>query len=208
MLPGTFITFEGIDKSGKSTQAERLADTLRQHGWPVVLTLEPGGTALGKAVRHLVLEKRYEAEVASRAELLLFAGDRAQHVEEVIRPALQEGKVVISDRFVDSTLAYQGYGRGLDLAELTDVMRVATGGLVPDLTILVDVDLETARARGWGTDPDRIESGSESYFERVRNGFLALGRSEPGRIRVFDGRQDMDALASAIRKELPEDLIT
>ena len=207
-MPGTFITFEGIDKSGKSTQAERLADTLRQQGLPVVLTLEPGGTELGRAIRHLVLERQYEAEVAPTAEVLLFAGDRAQHVEEVIRPAIQEGKVVISDRFVDSTMAYQGYGRGLDMDRLAAVMRVATGGLVPDITMLVDVDLETARARGWGTDPDRIEKGSESYFERVRNGFLALSRSEPGRIRVFDGRQDMDALASAIRAELPDDLIT
>ena len=207
-MPGTFITFEGIDKSGKSTQAERLADTLRQQGLPVVLTLEPGGTELGRAIRHLVLERQYEAEVAPTAEVLLFAGDRAQHVEEVIRPAIQEGKVVISDRFVDSTMAYQGFGRGLDMDRLAAVMRVATGGLVPDITMLVDVDLETARARGWGTDPDRIEKGSESYFERVRNGFLALSRSEPGRIRVFDGRQDMDALASAIRAELPDDLIT
>ena len=207
-MPGTFITFEGIDKSGKSTQAERLADSLRQQGLPVVLTLEPGGTELGAAIRHLVLERQYQAEVAPTAEVLLFAGDRAQHVEEVIRPAIQEGKVVISDRFVDSTMAYQGYGRGLDMDRLAAVMRVATGGLVPDITMLVDVDLETARARGWGTDPDRIEKGSESYFERVRNGFLALSRSEPGRIRVFDGRQDMDALASAIRAELPDDLIT
>jgi dTMP kinase len=207
-LPGTFITFEGIDKSGKSTQAERLADTLREQGLPVVLTLEPGGTELGKAIRHLVLEKQYEAEVAPTAEVLLFAGDRAQHVEEVIRPGIQEGKVVISDRFVDSTMAYQGYGRGLDMDRLAAVMRVATGGLVPDITMLVDVDLETARARGWGTDPDRIERGSESYFERVRNGFLALSSAEPGRIRVFDGRQDIDALASSIRAELPDDLIT
>ena len=207
-MPGTFITFEGIDKSGKSTQAERLADTLRQQGLPVVLTLEPGGTELGRAIRHLVLERQYEAEVAPTAEVLLFAGDRAQHVEEVIRPAIQEGKVVISDRFVDSTMAYQGYGRGLDMDRLAAVMRVATGGLVPDITMLVDVDLETARARGWGTDPDRIERGSESYFERVRNGFLALSRAEPGRIRVFDGRQDMDALAGTIRAELPDDLIT
>ena len=207
-MPGTFITFEGIDKSGKSTQAERLADTLRQQGLPVVLTLEPGGTELGRAIRHLVLERQYEAEVAPTAEVLLFAGDRAQHVEEVIRPAIQEGKVVISDRFVDSTLAYQGYGRGLDMDRLAAIMRVATGGLVPDITMLVDVDLETARARGWGTDPDRIERGSESYFERVRNGFLALSRAEPGRIRVFDGRQDMDALAGTICATLPDDLIT
>ena len=200
-----FITFEGIDKSGKSTQAQRLADALRERGRSVVLTLQPGGTELGKAIRHLVLDRDYEVEVAPTAEVLLFAADRAQHVAEVIRPALQAGKVVVCDRFVDSTLAYQGYGRGMDLDQLTAVMHVATGGLQPDATVLVDVDLETARARGWGTDPDRIENRGESYFERVRNGFLTMSRSEPDRFHVYDGRQDADALATAIRTELLDD---
>jgi dTMP kinase len=202
-----FITFEGIEKSGKTTQAELLAEALRQRGRDVVLTREPGGTALGEAVRHVVLERHYEVEVDPTAEVLLFAADRAQHVAEVIRPALQAGQTVICDRFVDSTLAYQGYGRGLDLDRLATLMHVATGGLLPDLTVLVDVDLETSKARGWGTDPDRMERGTDSYFGRVRNGFLAMSRAEPERYRVHDGRMPVDELASAIRASLPADIV-
>ena len=197
-MQGLFITFEGIDKSGKTTLAELLVDTLRAKGHQVVLTKEPGGTALGEDIRHLVLDPRDEPGPCPAAEVLLFAADRAQHVDEVIRPALASGKVVVSDRFTDSTLAYQGYGRGFDLAELKAVMQTATGGLEPGLTVLVDVDLATARQRGWGKDPDRLESGSHAFFERVRSGFLSLCEATPDRYCRVDGRLEVEDLAGKI----------
>ncbi len=199
-MSGTFITFEGIDKSGKTTQAELLVEALRSDGVKVLFTREPGGTPLGVAIRHLVLDRKYDVDPSPEAELLLFAADRAQHVAEVIRPALADGKVVISDRYTDSTLAYQGYGRGMDLARLGSVMRAATGGLEPDLTVVVDVDLDTARARGWGMDPDRIEGSDSAFFQRVRDGFLALCNAHPQRCQLYDGRAELDSLARAIRK--------
>lgn len=201
-MAGFFISFEGIDKSGKSTQAEKLVAHFRESGKDVVFTYEPGATELGREIRHLALDwkPRDGGEVDARAEMFLFAADRAQHVNELIRPSLAAGKVVITDRYVDSTLAYQGYGRGLSLDELRDIQSLATGGLLPDVTVWVDVDLETARRRGWGRDPDRMESASDAVFQRIREGFAALCKSEPNRILRVDGTQSVDRVWEDVKE--------
>ena len=199
-MGGFFLTFEGIDKSGKTTQAEILVDRLKAKGRDVVFTLEPGGTRLGSKIRPLVLDRDPDAPVALRAEVFLFAADRAQHVDEVVRPALEAGKVVVSDRFVDSTIAYQGYGRGVDFSELRSIQALAAGGLQPDLTVLVDVDVATSRER-MGV-ADRLEEGNDGFFERIREGYLSLWRAEPERILRVDGRLPLRMLSEAIYAEV------
>jgi dTMP kinase len=195
-MNGLFITFEGIDKSGKSTQAEMLSERLERLGHEVVLTLEPGGTPLGKKIRELVLGKEYDT--ADRTEVLLFAADRAQHIHEVILPALKVGKVVISDRFVDSTIAYQGYGRGMEFTRLNQVQEIATGGLRPDLTFWIDIELEISRERKLLDNPDRVETGGKPFYENVRRGYQTLYDSEPERIKRLDGTQSIPAIAQQI----------
>lgn len=199
--PGFFITFEGIDKSGKSTQLELLAQRLREDGHEVVLTHEPGGTPLGREIRRLALDPTPVVAVHPMAEMFLFAADRAQHIAEVIRPALTQGKTVISDRFVDSTIAYQGYGRERDTAQLQAVQAIATGGLKPDLTVLVDLDVATSRKRYGDEGFDRLERETDAFFERVRSGFLALGEAEPDRIFRVDGRRPPAELLACIHAE-------
>ncbi len=194
-MAGYFLTFEGIDGNGKSTHALRLAEVFKSAGNRVVLTHEPGATPLGQRLRSELLSG--EEPISDVAELLLFAADRAQHVSEVIRPALERGHVVISDRFADSTRAYQGFGRGVDRALLERAISLATGGLTPDLTILIDVELAEARARS-DDEPDRLESEPDVFFERVRRGFLDLASEDPDRIRVVDGSGSLDATAAAI----------
>lgn len=205
-MAGFFISFEGIDKSGKSTQAKRLVEYVQKEGREVVFTFEPGATELGQKLRYLALDWNPEGGIDDRAEMFLFAADRAQHVNRVIRPALEADKVVISDRYFDSTLAYQGYGRGLDLGELKMVQNLATGGLKPHLTVWVDVDLETARQRGWGKGADRIEAEDEAWFQRVREGFNALCQSEPDRFVRIDGLLGLDNISEEIRKTVSERL--
>lgn len=184
---GCFISMEGIEGCGKSTQARRLARRLREDGYRTLLTVEPGGTALGRSLRSCLLASK--RRVDALAEWLLFEADRAQHVREVIRPALKRGVVVICDRYSDSTRAYQGIGRGLGLAQVDRVDRVATGGLKPDLTILLDLPvregLARARKRGRLT---RIDRERLRFHERIRSAFLVLATREPRRIRVVDGR--------------------
>ena len=203
-VAGLFITFEGIDRSGKTTQAERLAERLRAAGRSVVFTREPGGTGLGRKVRGLLLERR--SEVDPSAEMLLFAADRAQHVNTVIRPALLQGKVVVSDRFFDSTVVYQGHGRGLDLDRVQAVQEVATGGLRPDLTVLIDVDLETVKQRWIPEDADRLEAAGDAFFDRVRNGYQRIWQAEPERVLRVDGRLPVEDLACRIYSEVRERL--
>ncbi|MDA0709496.1 MAG: dTMP kinase [bacterium] len=186
-MAGYFISFEGIDKSGKSTQARHLTDHLRSRGYGVVDTHEPGGTDLGLQIRHLLLTWKPDGRVDARAELLLFAADRAQHVAEVIRPALAQNKVVITDRYVDSTMAYQGFGRGLDLADLQRIQDIATGGLMPDLTVLVEVDVATARARYGKGRADRLESEDNALFQKVMAGYTHLCDRSPDRFLKVDG---------------------
>ncbi len=199
-MAGFFVTFEGIDKSGKTTQAELLAGKLREKGRDVVFTQEPGGTGLGREIRHLVLGWRPQAAVVPLAEMLLFAADRAQHVAEVIRPALEAGKIVISNRFVDSTIAYQGYGRGMDLVQLRAIQEVASDGLWPNLTVLVDIDVATSRERGGASD--RLEAENDLFFERIREGYLALGRTEPNRIFRVEGRLSVEVVSQHIYAEV------
>ena len=199
-----FITFEGIEHCGKTTQSRLIADRLRNTRRSVVLTREPGGTPFGTAIRELVLQPSTDP-IDTTAELLLFAADRAQHVRTLIQPALADGKVVISDRFHDSTRAYQGYGRGIDMDTIDRAISLATGGLEPDLTILMDVDVETSRARAEAND-DRIEQDSNAFFDRVRHGFLEIARNSASRIIVVNGTeptQDVTArVAAAVDRRL------
>jgi len=188
-----FITFEGMEGCGKSTQAKLLARAL---GADTVLTQEPGGTAIGRAIRQLLLHPANRA-MSAEAEVLLFFADRAQHVAEVIRPALAAGKIVISTRYVDTSLAYQGYGRGLDLDRIRSVAVLATGGLRPDLTLFFDLPLEIGLARVVSRGgQDRLESEVREFHERVRNGYLELAAAEPDRwIRIDASGSEADVEA-------------
>ena len=188
-----FITFEGMEGCGKSTQAKLLARAL---GPDTVLTQEPGGTAIGRAIRQLLLHPANRA-MSAEAEVLLFFADRAQHVAEVIRPALAAGKIVISTRYVDTSLAYQGYGRGLDLDRIRSVAVLATGGLRPDLTLFFDLPLEIGLARVVSRGGrDRLESEVREFHERVRNGYLELAAAEPDRwIRIDASGSEADVEA-------------
>ncbi|MDE3086553.1 MAG: dTMP kinase [Acidobacteriota bacterium] len=189
---GRLIAIEGIDGCGKSTQARVLAEALG-----AVLTHEPGATALGRSLRGLLLDPDGDAP-SERAEALLMAADRAQHVAGVIRPALRAGRWVVTDRYSASTLAYQGYGRGLPLEDLRRLVAWATEELTPDLQVLVDVDPAVARGRA-GTAPDRLERLDASFHDRVRQGYLALADAEPDRWAVVDGAGAVEVVASAVR---------
>jgi len=201
---GVLIAFEGGEGSGKSTQAERLAGWLRERGAAVTVTHEPGATEFGARLRHILLEAA-DGELTSRAEALLFAADRAQHVDAVIRPALDRGDVVITDRYVDSSLAYQGAGRSLALEDVRRLSRWATSGLEPDLTVLLDVDpelgLDRARAREAVQDeePDRLERESLEFHRRVRQAFRALADAAPDRYAVVDSSRHPEAVAAIVR---------
>ncbi len=179
--PGRLVAFEGIDGSGKSTQAKAVAEALGAR-----LTHEPGATELGSALRRLVLAPD-TPEVTRRAEALLMAADRAEHVDVVLAPALRAGEWVVSDRFSGSTLAYQGYGRGLDVDALRDLVFFATAGLKADLSILIDLPVDVARARLAHSAPDRLERLGPDFAQRVRDGFLALAAADPARWVVVDG---------------------
>jgi dTMP kinase len=195
-----FVTFEGIEGSGKSSHARTLADTLRSAGRVVVETREPGGTPAGAAIRALLLGAEV-TPLTAQTELFLVCADRAQHASQVIRPALADGRVVVCDRFSDSTLAYQGYGRGLDLSIVRELDAEARGGLAPALTFLldcpVDVGLGRAKARAGAPDQvgrsdrfDRFERESVAFHQRIRDGFLALAAEAPDRIVVIDSTAD------------------
>ena len=190
-----FITFEGIEGCGKSTQAERLAASL---GPTALLTKEPGGTAIGTAIRELLLDPRSHG-MAPLAELLLYMADRAQHVTQVIRPALAEGRTVVCDRYLDSSIVYQGCGRGLGVDLVRSLGEVATGGLQPDLKVLLDVSVETGlgRVRERGAE-DRLESEVRSFHERVRQGYRELVARETSRWLVVDGAGSEDDVESRL----------
>jgi dTMP kinase len=190
---GMFITVEGLDGSGKTTVAERLADELERRGHEVVLTREPGGTPIGERIRTVLLGSSADA-MRAETEALLFAAARAQHVAEVIQPALERGAVVICDRFVDSSLAYQWGGRGLDLDTLHDVQRLATAGLQPDLTVLLDVPVEAALRRRLA-DPghlNRLDREVSEFHGRVRDAYHSLVAADPLRWRVIDADRELD----------------
>jgi len=219
-----FITFEGSEGSGKSTQARLLYETLQGQGYPVILTREPGGTRIGDLIRRILLDLQH-TEMASTTETLLFLAARAQVVSEVIRPYLQVGGIVLCDRYVDSTYAHQGYGLGKDLGELRTITRVATGGLMPDLTLYLDLSAEEglerkqlarrqsgrgsalggrglsqnrATPQGAGGEWNRLDARDLAYHQRVAQGYDELIAQEPGRWRRLDARQQIDTLARTV----------
>jgi dTMP kinase len=197
---GIFITLEGGEGSGKSTQALRLCRLLTAGGHDVLRTREPGGTPLAEQLRRLLLERSAES-IAPETETLLILAARRQHVAQVIQPALARGMIVVCDRFSDSTLAYQGYGRGLDLTFLRTMNRWATDRLVPHLTLLFDIPSSTGlrRRRGQPASQNRLDRETERFHARVRAGFLALARREPRRIKVVDAAQSPDSVAASVR---------
>ncbi|MEU6886702.1 dTMP kinase [Streptomyces viridosporus] len=199
---GFFIALEGGDGAGKSTQAEALAEWIRSKGHEVVLTREPGATPVGKRLRSILLDVS-SAGLSHRAEALLYAADRAEHIDTVVRPALERGAVVISDRYIDSSVAYQGAGRDLSPTEIARINRWATDGLVPHLTVLLDVAPETARER-FTEAPDRLESEPAEFHARVRAGFLTLAAADPGRYLVVDAGQEPEAVTTVIRHRLDQ----
>ncbi len=185
-----FITFEGIDYSGKSTQAKLLVERLKQQGDDVVFLREPGGTAVSEKIRTLLLDKSL-LDMTDMAELFLFSAARCQVVQEVIRPALAEGKIVVCDRFYDSTTAYQGYGRGLDLEHIRLINKLATGGLVPELTFIVEIPVQEVLARRIraGSSPDRMESSGDRFYQNAVQGYRTIAEMEPQRCILLDGTQ-------------------
>lgn len=205
---GLFITFEGPDGSGKSTQARILAERLRREGRAVLESVEPGGTPIGQQIRRILLDPANK-ELAATAELLLMFAARAQNVEQWILPALREGKIVVSDRFTDSSLAYQGAGRGLGRKTVLQLDHIACHGLVPDLTICIDIDTETglARARARGDSPAvapelRFEEQAIEFHHKVRQAYHELAQSEPKRFRLIDGRGTPEAIAAKVWEEV------
>lgn len=206
-MAGRFITFEGIDGCGKTTHARAFVDRLARRGIRALLLREPGGTDIGERIRGILLDKTH-MNMAMEAELLLFTAARAQIVREVVRPALAEGAVVVLDRFTDSSEAYQGYGRGLDLEEIRQVNRFATGGLVPDLTVLLDLDEEEA-ARRMGIRPeaaDRLDDEGASFMKRVREGYRKLALRSPERFRIVSASGSVDEVEERIDAVLKEEL--
>jgi dTMP kinase len=193
---GLFLCFEGGEGAGKSTQAALLHDWLVARGHDVLLTFEPGDTHVGRDIRRIVLDPA-TGHLADRTEALLYAADKAEHVEKVVLPALEAGTVVITDRYVDSSLAYQGTGRAIDATELEHVLRWATGDLRPHLTVLLDV--EPSAGLGRFEERDRIEAESLDFHQRAREGFLSLARANPDHYLVLDARADRDELAAQIR---------
>ncbi|MFV2121339.1 dTMP kinase, partial [Streptomyces sp. Act-28] len=194
---GFFIAIEGGDGAGKSTQVTALAEWIRAKGHEVVVTREPGATPIGKRLRSILLDVS-SAGLSHRAEALLYAADRAEHVDSLVRPALERGAIVISDRYIDSSVAYQGAGRDLSPTEIARISRWATGGLVPHLTVLLDVPPETARER-FTEAPDRLESEPAEFHARVRAGFLALAAADPARYLVVDAGQEPEAVTTVVR---------
>lgn len=191
MQKGLFITFEGIDGCGKTTQIKLLDEYLRSKGYKTLLTREPGAIGLGEKLREILLN--YDGEVSSKCESFLFLADRAQHVDCIIKPAIDNGVIVLCDRHTDSTVAYQGYGRGLDIDEIKKLNRIATGGLNPDKTIVFDVDIETSSSRV-GKNKDRMESSGLEFMNRVRNGFLKIAQEEPVRVNVIDSTKSVEEI--------------
>jgi len=196
----TFITLEGIEGAGKSTQANLLAETLKQKGFQTVLTREPGGIETAEAIRAILLHK----DIEPVSELLLYEAARAEHFCKVIKPALDSGKTVVCDRFADASIAYQGYGRGLDVKMIEELNHIATFGTMPDLTIIVDITAQRAfeRLKQRGNAPDRFERLDVKFFERVRKGYLDLAINQPKRVVVVDGAKSVEEVHKAILEKI------
>jgi dTMP kinase len=201
-----FISLEGVEGCGKSTQARLLAEYITGLGYSVVLTREPGGTPIAEQIREILLEPR-NTDMTNITELLLYLASRAQHVDQLIRPALAEGKVVICKRFSDATIAYQGYARGLDLDSLEQVNRIATGGLEPDLTLLLDLKAEDGLSRKREDHWDRLESENADFHSKVRKGYLAIARRSPQRVEVIDAEGSIEDVHLRIRECVDRSII-
>ena len=191
MEKGLFITFEGTDGCGKTTQIEMLKDYFEKQGRTVLLTREPGAKGLGTKLREILLN--YDGEVSPVCESFLFLADRAQHVDTIIKPAVARGEIVLCDRHTDSTVAYQGYGRELDIEQIKMLNNIATSGLKPDLTFIFDIDIDTTQ-KIVGKNKDRMESAGIEFFKRVRNGYLEIAKQEPERVKVLDGSKSIETI--------------
>lgn len=191
MQKGLFITFEGADGSGKTTQLNNIKTFLQEKGYDVVVTREPGALDIGQKIRNILLH--HDGVVADRCEMFLFLADRAQHVETFIKPAIENGKIVLCDRHTDSTIAYQGYGRGQDIELLKKLNSIAVNGIVPDLTLLFDVSTETAQTRV-GNEKDRMESAGIEFHKKVRAGYLELQKENPNRIRLINANNSIETV--------------
>lgn len=203
MKKGLFITFEGADGCGKTTQMDLLAEYLKNNGKEVLLTREPGGKGLGEKVREILLN--YDGDVSDRCESFLFLADRAQNIDIIVNPAVEEGKIVLCDRHIDSTVAYQGYGRGLDIERINMLNNLATNGHKPDLTFVFDIDVETSMKRV-GKEKDRMESAGIDFHNRVRKGYLELAKQEPKRIKVLDATKSIEEIHNEVIKIINEKL--
>ena len=195
MKKGLFITFEGIDGCGKTTQIELLKEELEKKGYTVLLTREPGAKGLGEKFREILLN--YDGEVSSNCESFLFLADRAQHVDTIIKPAINNGTIVLCDRHTDSTVAYQGYGRELNLEQIYQLNKIATNGVVPDITFILDIDIETSLQR-IGKGRDRMENAGREFFERVRNGYIEISKQEPERVKLLNGNSPIKKIQNTI----------
>lgn len=193
---GLFITFEGADGCGKTTQLNLLAEYLKEKGFDVVITREPGSKGLGERIREILLN--YEGDVSSNCEAFLFLADRAQHIDMLVKPAIDAGKIVLCDRHTDSTVAYQGYGRGVDLERIKLLNSLATGGVVPDLTFVFDIDVETSMSRV-GQNKDRMESAGIDFHEKVRKGYLEIAKSEPERVKVINSKDSIENIFEQVK---------
>ena len=197
MTKGLFVTFEGTDGCGKTTQIELLKTYLENKGYTVLLTREPGAKGLGTKLREILLN--YEGDVSPNCESFLFLADRAQHIDTIIKPAIERGEIVLCDRHTDSTVAYQGYGRGLDLNQINMLNTIATSGFKPDITFVFDIDIETAQKRV-GKTKDRMESAGVEFFKKVRQGYLDIAKSEPERVKVLDATQTIEDISNQVKK--------
>lgn len=200
---GLFITFEGGDGCGKTTQLNLTSQYLKQKGKDILLTREPGSIGLGQKIRELLLH--YDGDVSSVAEAFLFLADRAQHVEKLVKPAIANGKIVLCDRHIDSSVAYQGYGRGEDIEQINYLNNIATQGIKPDLTLVFDVSEEIAQQRV-GAEKDRMESAGSSFHKRVRQGYLEIAKLEPERVKVIDANLSIENVFEQVKKFIDEKL--
>lgn len=203
MKKGLFITFEGADGCGKTTQMDLLAEYLKNNGKEVLLTREPGGKGLGEKVREILLN--YDGDVSDKCESFLFLADRAQNIDIIVNPAVEKGKIVLCDRHIDSTVAYQGYGRGLDIERINMLKNLATNGHKPDLTFVFDIDVETSMKRV-GKEKDRMESAGIDFHNRVRKGYLELAKQEPKRIKVLDATKSIEEIHNNVIEIINEKL--
>lgn len=201
MEQGLFITFEGADGCGKTTQLKLLAEYLTQKGYEVVITREPGAKGLGEKIREILLN--YEGDVSDRCESFLFLADRAQHIDMIVNPAVEAGKIVLCDRHTDSSVAYQGYGRQLPVERIKRLNEIAVNGRHPDLTLIFDIDVETSMRRV-GQEKDRMESAGTEFFNRVREGYLEIAKQEPKRVKVLDASKSIDEIHADVIKLFEE----